>query len=62
MLKIEINLSEEDLKNLIKALETYVSDLGMEIADTDGMDFRENLKSIRTSIQRVLNQLKVKLD
>jgi uncharacterized protein YlxP (DUF503 family) len=34
----------------------------MEIADTDGMDFRESLKSKRISIQRVLNQLKVKLD
>lgn len=58
MPKLEINLSEEDLKNLIKALKTYLSDLGMEIADTDGMDFWESLKSERTSIQNMLNQLK----
>jgi hypothetical protein len=57
MPKLEINLSEEDLKNLIKALKTYLSDLGMEIADTDSMDFRESLKSERTSIQNVLSQL-----
>lgn len=59
---MEINKSEEDLNNLNKALETYISDLGMEIADTDGMDFWESLKSTRTSIHKILNQSKVKLD
>ncbi len=60
MLKIEINLSEEDLKNVTRVLERYISDLSMEIADTDSMDFRDDLKSERTSLQKVLNQLAAK--
>lgn len=59
MLKIELNLTQEDLKSLIDALERYVSDLSMEIADTDTMDFRDQLKSQRISIEKALDQLKV---
>ncbi|MEJ2568657.1 MAG: hypothetical protein P8Z50_07285 [candidate division WOR-3 bacterium] len=58
MYKIELNLTEEELKNLINVLEKAVSDLSMEIADTDSMDYREKLKSERKSFQKVLNQLK----
>ena len=58
MYKIELNLTEEELKNLINVLEAAVSDLSMEIADTDSMDYREKLKSERKSFQKVLNQLK----
>lgn len=60
MLKVELNISEEDSKRVVKALERYISELGMEIADTDTMDYREELKSQRISIQRVLDQLKGK--
>jgi hypothetical protein len=60
MLKIELNLTEEDLKRVIDALERYVSDLSMEIADTDTMDFRDQLKSQRVSIHKVIDQLKGK--
>ena len=58
MVKLELNLSEEDVKTLIDALERYVSDLGMEIADTDTMDYREKLKSQRISIHKALDQIK----
>ena len=58
MVKLELNLSEEDVKTLIDALERYVSDSGMEIADTDTMDYREKLKSQRISIYKALNQIK----
>ena len=58
MMKIELNLSEEDLKKVIRALERYNSDLGMEIADTDSKDFRDDLKSERASIQKMIDQLK----
>ena len=60
MVKLELNLSEDDLKRVIDALERYVSDMSMEIADTDSMDFREELKNQRTSIQRVIDLLKAK--
>lgn len=58
MLKLELHLSEEDVKTVIDALERYVSELGMEIADTDTMDYRDKLKSQRISIHKVLDQLK----
>jgi hypothetical protein len=61
MVKLELNLSEEDIKTLIDALERYVSDLGMEIADTDTMDYREKLKSQRISIHKTLDQIKRKV-
>jgi hypothetical protein len=60
MVKLELNLSEEDLKTVIDALERYVSELGMEIADTDTMDYRDKLKSQRISIHKVIDQLKGK--
>jgi predicted RNA binding protein with dsRBD fold (UPF0201 family) len=60
MIKLELNLDEEDLKSVVKALESYLSDLSMEIADTDSMDFREELKNQRISIQKALEQLKRK--
>jgi hypothetical protein len=58
MKKIQINLSEEDLKKVIRALERYTSDLSSEIADTDSMEFREDLKNERASIKRAIDQLK----
>jgi len=61
MLKLELNLSEEDVKAVIDALERYVSELGMEIADTDTMDYREKLKSQRISIHKTLDQIKGKV-
>ena len=60
MLKIELNLTSDDLKNVINALERYVSDLNMEIADTDTMDYRDKLKSQRISIEKTIDQLREK--
>jgi len=60
MLKIELNLSEEDLNRVITVLKRYISDLSMEIADTDSMEFREDLKNERVSLQKVLDQLLAK--
>ena len=59
MHKIELNLTEEELKKIIHVLTSYISDLSMEIADTDNMDYREKLKSERTSLQKILNQFQV---
>ncbi len=61
-MKIELNLSEEELETVKTALERYVSDLSVEIADTDSMEFRENLKSERHSLQKVIDQLVIKKD
>ena len=48
-----LNFSEEELKMFKEILESYLSDLRMEIADTDRMDFREKLKKK----ERFLNEL-----
>ena len=58
MKKLELNLSEEDLHTLIDVLERYVSDLSMEIADTDTMDYREKLKIQRIALYKILDQIK----
>ena len=58
MVKKELNLSEEEFKSLLNVLERYISDLNVEIAHTDSREFREDLKNERTSIQKVLDQLK----
>lgn len=59
MSRIELNLTKEELENIIHVLEETISDLSMEIADTDSMDYREKLKSERNSLQKVLTQFKV---
>ena len=58
MVKIELNSQEEDMLYMI--LESYLSDLRMEIANTDNMDFRENLKEREVFIKKLLNQLEMK--
>lgn len=54
MTQINLNLDEKDLKILTEVLENYLSDLSMEITDTDNKEYRENLKSKRLAIQRIL--------
>ena len=58
MLKITLDLSESDLENLIEVLNSCISDLSFEIADTDRQDFRDKLKLKRTSLSRIQAQLK----
>jgi hypothetical protein len=39
-----LQLTDEQTELLRRILNSTISDLGMEIADTDSMDFREGLK------------------
>ncbi len=55
MLKLE--LASDEIEVLRYVLESYLSDLRMEIADTDRMDFREGLKHRKRVIQKVLEAL-----
>jgi hypothetical protein len=58
MKKIELNLSDDE-QNIIKdILENSISDLSMEITDTDKMEYREKLKIKRNVLQKLLNSLK----
>lgn len=54
---LNLRLNDEEAKILHKILETYLSDLRVEIADTDLMDFREVLKKEEVFIKEVLHRL-----
>ena len=53
----QITLTQEEAATLREVLNSYVSDLRMEIADTDSMQFRENLKREEAVLQKLLQQL-----
>ena len=54
----QLTLTDKEAATLRKALETYLSDLRMEIADTDAQDFREGLKQEEVTITRLVEQLR----
>lgn len=56
MLRIE--LSAEEAEELSGILENYLSDLRMEIVDTDSQDFREGLKKRKELLSRIVDELK----
>ena len=55
MAKIELNPNEVEM--LRGVLESYLSDLRMEISDTDSMEFRNKLKEREEFIKKLLNQI-----
>ena len=54
----EFTLSDIEASTLKETLENYLSDLRMEVADTDLMDFRENLKEKEIVLKNILKKLK----
>ncbi len=54
---VELVLTAQERQELRLALESYLADLRLEIAHTDGYDFRQALKQRRTVLQRVLGNL-----
>ncbi len=52
-----LNLTSEQAEILRDALESYLSDLRMEIADTDNHDFRESLKAKEATLKQILEML-----
>jgi hypothetical protein len=53
----QITLTPEETVELRQVLDSYVSDLRMEISNTDQMDFREGLKSREEFLKKLLRQL-----
>jgi len=56
---VHIKLSSDDCRILSDILENDLSDLRMEIADTDRLDFRNYLKQKKSVLMQTLEQLQV---
>ena len=54
---IELDLTREEREVLLETLETDLSDLRMEIADTDSLDFRDMLKGRKAVLAKVIEAL-----
>jgi hypothetical protein len=53
----DLKLTDEEAKTLRDVLTEYLSDLRMEIADTESFDLRQELKRTEALIKRLLSQL-----
>ena len=58
MKTIELNLSEDEQNIIENILENNISDLSMEITNTDKMDYRDKLKIKRNVLQKLLKSLR----
>jgi hypothetical protein len=56
MLTMQLNVKETEV--LTEALTSYLSELRMEIADTDSKDFRDHLKGNEEILNQVVQMLK----
>lgn len=54
---IQLNLTDDEASILKQALATYLSDLRMEIADTDQQEFRDRLKQEEVVVKTILGTL-----
>jgi hypothetical protein len=55
---IHLDLDATERNTLMETLESYLSDLSYEIADTDNFDYREELKAKRTVLNKILQTVK----
>ena len=54
---VTVELTDEDAIRVKKSLELFLSDVRMEICDTDSGDFRAVLKEEKAALERVIAQL-----
>ncbi len=55
MVRLELNQEERDV--LRDTLESFLSDLRYEIANTDAQDYREQLKQRKAILERIVTTL-----
>lgn len=55
---IELDLNDAEARILAEILENVLSDLRMEIADTDRQDYRQMLKGRKGALEKTLKQLR----
>jgi hypothetical protein len=53
----DLRLSDDDASELREVLRSYLSDLRMEIADTEDFSLRERLKATEHLLKRLIGQL-----
>jgi hypothetical protein len=54
---VNVEMTEDEASFLKEALQSYLSDLRMEIADTDRMEYRDALKTQKLALMRVVEKL-----
>ncbi len=54
---VRLELDDKEARILAEILRYHLSELRMEIADTDSMNFRETLKEKEALIRRILKEL-----
>lgn len=54
---ITLELTQDEREHLVEVLTSALSDLRMEIANTDSQDFREMLKSRKLVLVKVLEAI-----
>jgi len=59
---IQLTLTDTEASTLCDILMSYLSDLRMEIADTEQIDFRNRLKQDEVFIKKLLETLTVNQD
>jgi hypothetical protein len=62
MAKIEIELTPKEIETFKEVLENFVSDLRMEITETDKQDYRESLKSKKNLILKIKQILEATIE
>ena len=53
----QVEMAAEEMEVLKDVVDFYLSELRMEICDTDSMDFREKLKGKKEVLQRLRGKL-----
>ncbi|GAB4108643.1 MAG: hypothetical protein Kow001_06740 [Acidobacteriota bacterium] len=56
---VELRLDQEEAAILRQVLDSYLSDLRMEVANTDLLEFRERLKHEESVLKELLRRLSV---
>ena len=55
---VSLDITTEEKEVLIESIETAISNLGLEIADTDKREFKDGLKTKKAALMKILEQLK----
>lgn len=54
---INLNINQEEKRILVETLESCISDLRMEIVDTDSLSYREKLKVKKRVLSKLLHSI-----